>query len=62
MRATLHQDASNTYYGQWNARFCRQTPRIDRSIAHNDVAREHEIGAVDVRGAFLLQIAGSAAE
>ena len=25
MRATLPQDASNTYYGQWNARILKQT-------------------------------------
>jgi len=30
MRATLHEDASNTYYGQWNARILRQTQATRR--------------------------------
>jgi hypothetical protein len=33
MRATLHDRAPNTYYGQWLRRFAGNRTRIDRSIA-----------------------------
>jgi hypothetical protein len=52
MRATLHDRASNTYYGQWTERLLGQTRRIDRSIARNEVAARVKFAAVDVRGAF----------
>jgi hypothetical protein len=54
MRATLHQGASNTYYGQWNARILRQRRRIARSIAHNDVAARAKLAAVAARGRVFL--------
>jgi len=60
MRATLPQGASNTYYGQWNARILKQRERIDRSIAHNDVAARAKFAAVKGRGHVFPANRGSA--
>ncbi|MBN9085963.1 MAG: hypothetical protein J0J01_03550 [Reyranella sp.] len=60
MRATLHHGASNTYYGQWNARILRQHRQIDRSIAHNELGASPKFAAVEGCGRVLPGNRGSA--
>jgi hypothetical protein len=50
MRATLHQAASNTYYGQWTRLFAGESPRNGRSIAHNEGVARARFTAVEARG------------
>jgi hypothetical protein len=38
MRATLHDDAPNTYYGQWLRLVPAKTRETSRSIAHHEAA------------------------
>jgi hypothetical protein len=48
--------------GNGSRAFLGKRRRIDRSIAHKDVAWEPEIGAVDARGAFSSQMVDRPAE
>ena len=38
MRTTLHDDAPNTYYGQWLRLVRAKTREMSRSIAHREAA------------------------
>jgi hypothetical protein len=49
MRATLHHDAANTYYGQWNLEIATICWRKSPSIARNGAAADVKFGAVWAR-------------
>jgi hypothetical protein len=51
MRATLHDHAPNTYYGQWLRCFSSKRGRESRSIARNELAASARVGAFGWSGA-----------
>jgi hypothetical protein len=48
MRATLHDDAPNAYYGQWLVSLRPKTREMLRSIAHHERAASAGFAAFDV--------------
>src|SRR4051812_14477420 len=50
MRATLHDGAPNTYYGQWLAKNARKRAAKRGAIAHNETAASARFVTFDVTG------------
>jgi len=60
MRATLPQGASTTYYGQWNARFLRETPANRPFHCPKSPRRGGDFSALEARARGLPEKRGSA--
>ena len=58
MRATLHQGAANTYYGQWTPERTAISGLQSPSIARNEVGASAKFVAMEARGRVFVRKAG----